>query len=206
MRQTARGKNRFLSVASRPVAGLVLFIVLLGAPGPARTEPVDDARTIVERVRQRSFPELAGTDVRIGSIRSQDYFFRARFALREYLFSPHMRYIIDVSSQPWTQNAPARGIEAIVAHELSHVVYYKSGPRIRLIGLIRLMSVGFTARFERQTDAVAIARGFGPGLIEYRTWLYQQLTPAVAAKKKQIYMTPDEIQRALGSKLVSNQP
>jgi len=59
-----------------------------------------------------------------------------------------MRYLLFVN--PGAIQAPS--IESIVAHELKHIVPYRSGSRLRLIGLVRLLSSGYTAKFERRTD------------------------------------------------------
>jgi hypothetical protein len=69
--------------------------------------------------------------------------------------------------------------------------------RVRLLGLARLASKGFTARFERWADLVAIARGYGEGLKEYRRWLYQNVPARNLKEKKRDYFSPEEIDAIL---------
>src|SRR5262249_53007760 len=69
--------------------------------------------------------------------------------------------------------------------------------RIQLIGLARLATKGFTARFERWADLQAIARGYGEGLKEYRKWLYRSIPPESLEEKKRDYFSPEEIDQIL---------
>lgn len=93
--------------------------------------------------------------------------------------------------------APEDGVKAILAHELSHVVYYTRGKRIRLVGLVRLASGGYRSKFERGTDVEAIRRGYGDGLKEYRRWLYQAVPAKALRGKKKDYLSPEEIDAAV---------
>lgn len=56
-----------------------------------------------------------------------------------------------------------------------------------------LQSKSFTASFERGADLQAIKRGYGAGLKEYRTWLYQNIPAKQIAAKKRNYFSPEEI-------------
>jgi hypothetical protein len=80
-----------------------------------------------------------------------------------------------------------------LAHELVHSLYYKSKNRLQLFGLISLIGTDFTLKFERRADLVAIERGYGEGLIKYREWLYQNISPKSVIEKKRDYFTPEEI-------------
>ena len=87
-------------------------------------------------------------------------------------------------------------MRGIVAHELTHVLYYKRGSRLHLIGLVRMASPRWRSRFERAADATAISRGFGPGLKAYRQWLYPNVPPDKLREKLRDYLSPDEIDAA----------
>jgi hypothetical protein len=104
-----------------------------------------------------------------------------------------MRYFIDVNPSLFHGQAPAEGICAVLAHELAHVVSLSQGNRIRRFGLVRLLSHGYTAKFERGTDLEAIHRGYGDGLKSYRTWVYTHIPPEKLAEKRRNYFSPEEI-------------
>jgi hypothetical protein len=111
-------------------------------------------------------------------------------------FSP-MRYLIRVNPKVCSLQAPEAGVRAILAHELAHVLYLKNRNRAQLFGLARLISKGFTARFERWTDLQAISRGYGEGLKEYRRWLYQHVPNHKLSEKLRNYFSPEEIDAIL---------
>jgi hypothetical protein len=67
------------------------------------------------------------------------------------------------------------------------------GNRIRLFRLVRLLSSRYTVRFERRADLEAIRRGFGAGLIDYRSWVYNNIPPSKIEQKKRNYFSPQEI-------------
>ena len=70
------------------------------------------------------------------------------------------------------RGVPPVGLRAIIAHELAHIHYYRAQSRMGLLSLGRLLLPTFNTRFERQADLEAIALGYGPGLQEFRKWLY----------------------------------
>jgi hypothetical protein len=74
-----------------------------------------------------------------------------------------------------------------------HVTDMKRGNRLRRLGLVRLLSGKYTARFERKTDLEAIARGYGEGLKSYRVWVYGHVPPGKVEEKKRRYFSPEEI-------------
>jgi hypothetical protein len=80
---------------------------------------------------------------------------------------------------------------------LAHVLYLKNRNRGRLLGLARLISKGFTARFERWTDLQAISHGYGEGLKEYRRWLYQHVPYQMLPEKLRNYFSPEKIDAIL---------
>ena len=112
-----------------------------------------------------------------------------------------MRYVI--RSNPKAVQAPVDGLRSVLAHELSHVVYYTRGKRFRLIGLVRLASRGYRSKFERATDLEAIRRGYGDGLKEYRRWLYRSVPPKALCGKWGDYFSPEKIDAAIGLRLGS---
>ncbi len=104
-----------------------------------------------------------------------------------------MRYFVDVNPTVLQRQAPSDGTCAIAAHELVHVASLSHGNRIRRLGLIRLISERYTAKFERGADMEAIHRGYGGGLKAYRTWVYDHIPPDGLQQKLRTYFSPEEI-------------
>ncbi len=153
------------------------------------------AESLVQDVRKASYPELEKKNVVVRPLHSDSDYFQARFSVPRFFFA-RMRYI--VYANPNVTAAPPDGTRAIVAHELAHVLYYSQRKRIRLLGLVRLLSPASNARFERQTDIRAIDRGYGEGLKSFRAWVYQHVPPEKLAAKKRNYLTPEEITARCG--------
>jgi hypothetical protein len=151
------------------------------------------ARRLMVAVRNASYPELKDADIQLGLFHSQSDYFRTRFSLSRFFFWRKMRYVLEVNPNIFNSDVSEAGLRAIMAHELGHVLYFKQRKRVRLLGLLRLLSAKYTARFERWTDLQAISRGYGPGLIAYRQWLYQHIPSHSLAEKKRDYFSPDEI-------------
>jgi hypothetical protein len=162
--------------------------------------PRDDAKLATdvtthaaEAVADERFPELAKVQWRVRTFRSDSDYFRTRFSLGRFFFFRKMRYFVDVNPRLLALDPPPQGVCAILGHELSHVADMSRGKRIRLLGLVRLISAGFTAKFERRTDLQAIQRGFGPGLKDYRAWIYRNIPPTAVPRKERNYFSPTEI-------------
>jgi hypothetical protein len=148
---------------------------------------------LISEIKVLAYPELRGAKIQEKLFESESDYFRTRFAWPPFFSGKQMRYIIFVNDQVFTQQAPTAGVRAIIAHELAHVLYFKQRHRLQLLGLVRLATKGFTARFERRADLEAIARGYGAGLKEYRQWLYQHIPAKRVEEKKRNYFSPEEI-------------
>jgi hypothetical protein len=95
--------------------------------------------------------------------------------------------------------APEAGVRAIIAHELAHVLYFKNRNRVQLLGLVRLISKRYTAKFERRSDLKAISLGYGEGLKAYRRWLYGNVPASKLGEKRRNYFSPEEIDAILSA-------
>ncbi|MEW6210367.1 MAG: hypothetical protein AB1631_18515 [Acidobacteriota bacterium] len=181
---------------------LSIAIILLLSPSASASDPkvaaIERTRAMVEEIRSRSFPELRDAEIQIKTFRSGADYFRSRFGWPQFFFR-RMRCIIMVNPSVFEQGAPESGIRAIIAHELAHALYYKNGNRLRLLGLVRLVSRNFTARFERAADLQAISRGYGEGLRLYREWLYGNVPPNKLDEKKRNYFSPPEIEAIMSA-------
>jgi hypothetical protein len=166
---------------------------------PAQSSSLPDAgmqltQLHMQDVRTASFPELSKTDLRLRTFRSQSDYFRTRFSLSRFFLPVRMRFFVEVNPTLFSLSPPVDGVCAILAHELSHVSAMSRGNRMREFGLVRLLSRGFTARFERRTDLEAIHRGYGDGLKSYRRWVYGHVPADKLAAKKRNYFSPEEIE------------
>ncbi|HWQ33296.1 MAG TPA: hypothetical protein VNQ79_10595 [Blastocatellia bacterium] len=175
---------------------LLPIVMLLPCPALADNTPdqtIERTQQLIEEVRTASFPELKDVIIRVELLRSDSDYFRTRFAIPQFL-SGRMIYLLRIRPEVFALAAPEAGIRAIIAHELSHILWFRRRNRLQLLGLMRLASAGFTARFERWTDLQAIARGYGDGLKQYRMWLYQHVPPQKLKEKQRNYFSPAEIE------------
>ena len=119
----------------------------------------------------------------------------------------HYTLLVNPKASGLAATDPA-AIEAIIAHELEHISSYTSHPRWRMLNLVRLMKVSSQIRWARAADERAMKRGYGAGLIRYRRWLYGMVSPQVAARKRRVYLTPEEIEQRLrrSSRTISQIP
>jgi Zn-dependent protease with chaperone function len=162
----------------------------------AAVDAVNRTRMLIDKVIASSYPELEGSDIRVKVFRSRSDYFKARFGYPQYFFT-RMRYLVFVNLRVFEMQAPEAGVRAIIAHELAHLVYFKSRNRVQLVGLVRLTSKRFTARFERWADLKAISLGYGEGLKGYRQWLYTNVPASKLDDKHRNYFSPDEIDAIL---------
>ena len=160
----------------------------------ART--LDRARGFVNEIISASYPELNGTAIQIKLFESKSDYFKARFGIPQFFFG-RMEYLVFVNPRVFDRGAPDAGVRAILAHELGHVLYFKTRNRLKLLGLVRLASKASTRRFERWADLQAISRGYGEGLKEYRQWVYQNIPASKLEAKRLNYFSPDEIDAIL---------
>lgn len=158
-----------------------------------RAGDAGDVVAAIRAVKDASFPELKGMTVGASQFQSETDFFRTRFSVGRFLFLRPMRYRVEVNPKLFAEQPPADAACAILAHELVHVVELKRGNRIRRFGLVRMLSAGYTARFERRTDLEAIARGYGEGLRSYRAWVYGHVPAGKVQEKRRRYFSPEEI-------------
>jgi hypothetical protein len=154
---------------------------------------IERTRRLVDEIRAASYAELGDASIEIKTFRSRSDYFRASFSFGRFFTGRKMRCVILVNPEAFNLKAPEAGARAILAHELGHALYFTARKRIRLVGLIRLSSKNFTARFERWADLQAISRGYGEGLKQYREWLYQNIPPERLAEKRRNYFSPEEI-------------
>ena len=172
----------------------ILFIAFIGSPQLIKAnDAAERTQKIVTEIVNSSYLELKNAVIEVKPFQSDSDYFRSQFSMSRYVTFQKMRYIIFVNPEVFTKNAPENGIRSIIAHELAHALYFKEHNRVELMGLVGLSKKSYTAKFERGADLEAISRGYGDGLKEYRTWLYQNIPPKKLEEKKRNYFSPAEI-------------
>ncbi|PKL76750.1 MAG: hypothetical protein CVV27_08670 [Candidatus Melainabacteria bacterium HGW-Melainabacteria-1] len=131
---------------------------------------------------QLRFPELDGQVLEVGTFVESDSYFQSNFDALS-LLGPRPIYRIEVNPRIFALDCPPAAIEAVLAHELAHTLDYVRGGLAGILGIGWQLLVG-PAPYERRTDLQAIFRGFGPGLRQYRLWLYAQLSPEQLLRKR----------------------
>jgi hypothetical protein len=207
-----RSSARRLAISDAVMALAAVFMAVVSAQGqsqPAVPPPgcasnfgsetvqqdavIGLADAAIGQARHISFSELAQVDLGVRTFHSQSDYFRTRFSTARFLLLMRMRYFIEVNPAVAEQQARLDGVCAILAHELVHVVSMSRGNRIRRLGLVRLLSKRYTAKFERGADLEAIHRGYGDGLKHYRSWVYTHIPPSKLPEKLRNYFSPEEI-------------
>ena len=202
---THTGANTEMQKATSPVA--MRMIQLSENHAPAKVEAAEvaqeqsfvktdaDVKKLVDELLENDFPELAGKDVSYEFFESDSYFFRSRPGVGSVLnpFSK-TKYIIDINRAIYDKDLPTSAAKAILAHELGHTLCYVDHGVGGMLGtLAGELSQSHQEHVERETDLVAMERGFGEGLTQYREWIYEQLDEAGLAEKQATYFTPAEI-------------
>lgn len=171
-----------------PALGAALRV----APAIKTSVPVALQRDL-DVVRDASFPELQKKVVKTRKFESSVDYFQTRFSVSRFLLLRPVHYFVEINSQIANSGPSADSVCAILAHELVHILWMSDGNRLHLFGLVRLVSSGYTARFERSTDLEAIRRGYGPGLITFRVWVYKNIPAEALERKQRNYFSPEEI-------------
>ncbi len=92
--------------------------------------------------------------------------------------------------------APFDALIGVMGHEMSHVLDYskKSGWQVAWFG-IRYLGKNYRRKVERQTDSIAIMRGFGEQLYRYSFFVVREadVSEKYRQYKLDFYMKPEEI-------------
>jgi hypothetical protein len=149
------------------------------------------ARAVVER--EYSSLALATIEVR-ATLTGDEYFFDTRIPFRSLVRSASSRrYVIRVNPKLLESPPSAEALTAILVHELAHVRDYHQRSPVELVSFLAKFGIEGPSPYERETDLVAITKGYAPGLLEYRCWQFRRLDPAAWQKKRRIYFSPTEL-------------
>jgi hypothetical protein len=154
-----------------------------------------EIKDIVENIRLTYFPDLKQVDIGIREFKSDAYFLQAKPKITSLLKNKKKRqYFVEVNTGLYECSPSRIALEAIIAHELEHIVDYEKKNSIQIVALGASYASSKTrAAYERQTDVKVLYKGLAEGLIEYRKWIYQRLTPKQLVQKRKFYLTPEEI-------------
>lgn len=148
-------------------------------------------------LQTNQFPELLQTQIKIENFTSDAYFLQANLKVKTVFKKPNRRtYVVEVNQKLYDCPPSPEGLQAILVHELQHVSDYLKWNSAEMMTFAAKygMNKKFRTRYERHTDERTLLKGFGPGLIEYRIWIYQWLSPRELQNKKRYYFTPEEIE------------
>lgn len=164
--------------------------------------PLEDFKLLVLDTRELHFPELQDLNISISTFESGAYFLQAQPSL-ETIFKKTSKRSYEIQLNLRLLECPPDliSLQAILVHELEHVKDYNGWSSKKIIGhgLRYVTDRNFRSRYERQTDLKALVKGFSVGLMGYRYWVYQWLTPKELKLKKRYYFTPEEILSWQGS-------
>lgn len=199
------GRGTVGAVARLPSLALLL-LAACPAPDPSRAcEPllvagagpttVEALSTLLDEVRARLHPTLEAVTITLEPLVSRSDFFQATVDLDTVGAEPgERRYVVRFNPLLLAEPPSRAAVAAILAHELAHVVDYLGMDTEALVEFA--LWYGLTddsSRYERATDEAALAAGCGPGLAEFRRWLYAHVDAATAERKRRDYYTPEEI-------------
>ena len=178
---------------------MTTVLLLLALSAQAETSCLARVAERIAVVRP-SFPALGSLELVLEPFESGDDFYQAR-PLSPWKEPARRVYAVRVNTKVCADAPPPEAERAILAHELAHLdAYSRMGRR----GLLAL-GWAYTFRpegeeveaFEKAADDAVVKLGRAEGLAQYREWLYPRVTPAVAATKRKLYRTPEELRRAL---------
>lgn len=176
-------------------------------PSPAVAAGYYSIDSLLSEVRRESFPELGGETITLNQLRSASDYFISGTELRTLLNGRRSRdYLVYVNPRLYLDPPPRAAIRAVLAHELVHVADYSQRSTLGLARFTVRYLTSDDAEYERSTDVEALRRGYGCGLMAYREWLYQHVSPSVAQAKRRSYLTPEEIRARLISEGLPRRP
>ena len=155
---------------------------------------MDDIATLLIETRAL-VPELDAATIELTSIESESTFLAANVDLVTAGNEPFARtYIIQINPLLLESSLSGAGTVAILVHELKHILDYTGMDALEFAEFGLWYAQGDVAEYERETDLFSMERGCAEGLIEFRLWLYEQISAAVLEEKKRNYYTPEELE------------
>ncbi len=160
----------------------------------------DELIGLMINTKIRYFPELDKEIVSVTNFKSKDSFLQAQPVIKSLLKRKEKRsYTVQVNPKLLACPPSMEGLEAILVHELEHIVDYTKWSSARIVkhGAKYLLSRKFQIKYERETDRKVLQKSLHEGLAQFREWIYPWLNPKQLKKKRQTYLTPEEIRNSL---------
>lgn len=158
---------------------------------------LDEFTSLAHFAQEAYFPELKNETLVVQLFRSDAYFLQAQ-PQKKSLLKNRANRVYEVQLNPNLLDcSPGRdALISILTHELEHIVDYTQMSNAQIIkhAIKYSLSRQFRTRYERATDLKTLKKGQGLGLIQYREWIYPQLSSRQLSLKKRYYLTPAEIQ------------
>jgi hypothetical protein len=177
---------------------LVLSLILTSAHAfdclPAIT--LEQFQQTLETTRSTYFPEIPADQLSVTTFESDAYFLQAQPKVKSLVRSgPKRHYKVELNTKLLNCPPSMEALVAILAHELEHVLDYMHWSSVRVVnhGIKYSLSGKVKIKYERETDQKVVERGLSEGLAQYREWVYQWLTKKDLKRKREIYLTPEEL-------------
>ncbi len=192
--------------ASKKIIRVVLLLLsttLFSAQADAACdEPISlyELSNLVDDVRSTYFKHIARHNITMESFNSSEAFFQTQPVVGTLLGNVYFRkYKLQYNPRIFFCPPSRKAIHAILVHEFEHINDYYESSAVELLGFATRYKVfsKFRKNYERETDKKACAKGQAEGLIEYREWIYDKLTPKQLESKKAQYLTPEELRKYL---------
>jgi hypothetical protein len=146
-------------------------------------------------------PALEEKRIKIREFENDQYYLKTFFKLG-HILKDKRTYYIDLNKKLYNCSPSAKALEAILAHEIQHILDYKDMNSLQLIKLgIKMVRKRTRSSYERSTDFSVMQMGYSQGIKEYRQWIYKKLDHKALNKKKCFYYTPEEINRFMQGEL-----
>jgi hypothetical protein len=158
-------------------------------------------------VALRRYPELAGADIRIKSVKKGIFPYFCRPDIFSLFFKKSSRrYYIFISEKVndgeedvLFANLTDEAKTGILGHEIAHVVYYENSSffKLLLVGMLYFLPP-FRKNFERDTDKTCIRHGLGKHLLHYAEFVHDFISRTGKLQwVKKYYLSPEEIEYEL---------
>ena len=172
---------------------LLPFMTLLTAPVFCQTQ---DMAQVLAQVRSKYFPELNELQIKVEEFEPSGYFLEANFNYWDILSAAHSRrYRVRYHRDCVTWPTP--WLEAILVHELSHILDYSKMNSADLARLAIDIFFNKNSTYERDTDWSGLKRApkTALGLLQQRQYVYKTLGPDIEKKYRKKYLSTEEIQQ-----------
>jgi hypothetical protein len=175
---------------------LIFLLIVPGLTHAQSCRPItlDEVGKLFSTVISKYAPSLEEKKIPLHVYHSEGYFLQAT-VLKKPLLRGRKSYRLEVGQRLLDCPPDQSALTAIILHETQHFLDYEglSAFHVAVLGKNYVLSKKFRIHYERATDLKVLEHMEGTGLMAYRLWLYDQLTPKQLEVKNATYFTPEEI-------------